>query len=87
MFVLNFLRQFHQNSLFGNVNLDFERTCSTEETDHATLLTTLSYVLPLIKDNINSIRLWYSDKFSDFYNSNSDMAMEMLNMPRILGIR
>jgi hypothetical protein len=51
-----------------------------------TLLTTLSYVLPLIKDNINSIQLWYFAQLRLFYNANSDMVMAMLKMPRILGI-
>jgi hypothetical protein len=83
--MLNRLRQFQQNSLFVNVNLSLPVNTSTNEMD--TLLTTLSYVLPLIRDNINSILLYRSAQLRDFYNANSDMAMAMLKMPRILGIR
>jgi hypothetical protein len=50
------------------------------------LLTTLSYVLPLIRASINSIELEYVTQLSDLYNANSDMTMAMLEMPRILGI-
>jgi hypothetical protein len=52
-----------------------------------TLLPTLSYVLPLIKNDINSIQLECIAQLGAFYNANSDMAMDMLKMPRILGIR
>jgi hypothetical protein len=58
---------------------------STEEMNM--MLTTISYVLPLIKDNINSIQFEYFAELRDFYNINSDMARDMLKMPRILGIR
>jgi hypothetical protein len=84
--VLNFLRQFHQNSLFLNVNLDLDLV-DTEEMHMDTLLITLSYVMPLIRDNINSIQLWRLHDLDHFYNANSDMAMDMLKMPRILEIR
>jgi hypothetical protein len=49
------------------------------------LLTTLSYVLPLIRASINSIELEYVTQLSDLYNANN-MTMAMLEMPRILGI-
>jgi hypothetical protein len=81
--VLNFLRQFHQNSLFRNVNLLLHLEIE-EEMD--TLLTTMSDVLPLIRDNINSIQL-VSLSQCLIYNANSDMAMDMLMMSRILQLR
>jgi hypothetical protein len=82
--VLNFLRQF---SLIGNVNFELQvhPHTFTEETNN--LLTTLSYVLPIFKDNINAIQLDYLEKLRDLYNVNSDMVMAMLKMSRILGIR
>jgi hypothetical protein len=77
--VINLLQKFQHNSLFGNVNLDlsFQDRSIREE---------LSHVLPLI-DNINSIQGWNIEQLGAFYNANSEMAMAMLKMARILGIQ
>jgi hypothetical protein len=47
---------------------------------------TLPYVLPLIKDNINSILLGYFTQLGEFYNANNDTATDFLKMTRIVGI-
>jgi hypothetical protein len=78
--VIDLLEKFQQNSLFGDVNLNLRLQHDTN-----TLTKTMSHVLPFI-DNINSIQGAYFEQLVNFYNSNNELAMAMLEMTRFLAI-
>jgi hypothetical protein len=82
--VIDLLEKFQQKSLFKNVNLDLRLQQDTP-TKKNTLIQTLSHVLPFI-DNINSIQGANFEQLVNFYNSNNELAMAMLEMTRFLAI-
>jgi hypothetical protein len=80
MSVIDLLEKFQRKSLFGNVNLNLRL-----QHDALILTKTLSHVLPFI-DNINSIQGANLAQLVNFYNSNNELAMAMLEMTRFLAI-
>jgi hypothetical protein len=83
--VLRFLQKFHQhkNALLANVNFTIHFSCFTQPI--AKLQPILAQILPLIGDNINSLKLdAQMHEFCLQCHGNNDEFSELVTKTRIL---